>query len=884
MVLADTITIDEIILPSNNHPSENTSREAAGSRQLSRKLARGVKNHIPIYSSLKRNDAAVRNALEAVNSKAECGHISGADLWEAEFSAGVNNRRTRKALRNIVEENYTIDGPIKSAHEIDHVPGLLGKFQRGLNNTLDVTGLDNVLGRLEIYQGVDKGDTFRRNYATVSGETSAFFSGSLLATGGAMIAGLYAGGTAVQGISEATGSDAISDVFGYTLAGGMLAVGLLTGDVLSGARGTGMIANQYAAKKSRGDTSTTLGKVSTILKPALMLSTIGAVGFGMAGCDYDASASETGDGTGDGSPGDTDYGETPEGDTLFREMTGKNSDPLWALLAEADKNNDGIITNHEADDFLKNSPARRLAETRYSSIGDFSDFDSEQGLSVADAKAYMGSFHNMADLSPNEPLWGLMADADIDNNGIVTEKEINKFLEGRSDAEHLRARYNHLGDFRLSDDAKGVSIADTQAFLDDYHKAYQNNFGNHQRTFHNVGNLNLIDIDNDGIDDYLHFSLDNTDAKTAEVLKRLSQDESIGYLPEGSDAVVRIFRHGDGTPIAIADVGENGLADEMTLREGLKMSERDIINGISSGNLVAEASLIDRQGTYPELGETDCYNDDTVHIFDRKGSWDHRQPTEVVRLPPKPEPEPIVSGPSEPLPKSDITYTTDRGWEGLEGRHPADSLEGKTMVLHSGDMVGVGPSEEAAANGYDTQTIVEHSDGEEVYGKKTLGTKARNIFTPKENEWYRYKIAEHQDGTHGEPVVLNGNNGICGNESGHPDEVRFKHVDHKIEGGYRPLGKGHSMLGGVEVSEGENNYNLHTNVWHETDGSPKVVDRHDQRVEVDPMRNSTAAAAGAVVGSAATAGAYEALGPAEGATVKVIEQGMKGGQHGGQGF
>ncbi|MFC1732672.1 hypothetical protein ACFL6I_20405, partial [candidate division KSB1 bacterium] len=85
-----------------------------------------------------------------------------------------------------------------------------------------------------------------------------------------------------------------------------------------------------------------------------------------------------------------------------------------------------------------------------------------------------------------------------------------------------------------------------------------------------------------------------------------------------------------------------GLSEDIIYNEGRIMTNEQLFAGVQNGDIIAEASLVDRQETYPELGKADCYNDDRVHIFDRIGEWGNREG--VPRVPHKPVPHEPTPG------------------------------------------------------------------------------------------------------------------------------------------------------------------------------------------------------------------------------------------------
>ena len=313
-------------------------------------------------------------------------------------------------------------------------------------------------------------------------------------------------------------------------------------------------------------------------------------------------------------------------------------------------------------------------------------------------------------------------------------------------------------------------------------------------------------------------------------------------------------------------------------------NEVDTARFIQNGRLAPGVRYV--ESCFYDSMDTANPNDDKLHVFATvlKGGDGHRHhPTITHKHGPCPEPKPGQVDEPNLNANQIIEYTTDRGWEGLQGKHPAYTLDGKTMIIHSGDHIGVGVNDVAALQGYDSRTDVNHPDGSQVYGRKTIPSKIKNVFLPADQEWDRYKIFKTQDGSRGEQIVLDGNNGIYGTNGGHPDEVKFKYHNPPTQGGHQILGKSHTLLGGVradETNNGRDDYNLHTIVANGTRDNPNVVGERNQPVHVEPMRNSTAYAAGVITGAGGTYGIMSTTTTAGDTVINVVKPTLNGGQAG----
>lgn len=1076
-------------------PVSSRSESKSGSRL--KRFFKGVANALPIYSSLKTNDVAVDNAMKIIGSKAgsNSNHIGGNDLWETEYICGINNRATRKALMNrISEKNYTIDGAVESAHEIKNdqstwtslrqfaksacTKDLFSKkelkelgsdsldlLQSGLNGALTTTGLDNYLGKLEVYKGEKGWDTFWRN-TRMSGEVQAAISGTLLgsiATTAAINAycGYVAGGSIINGLKESTGSGIISSLYGGALSAGMLLSAAYSGNILGAARSAAILAQQYAAHKSKGNRNTYSGKAAGLLGLAVTAGLLAScenaygqanhhmhsstnplglpevapepeatpearIGGGHAAAhpapeatpEYhlaetpastpeapaphtpsvpkinqvtdplpnwvkstpvtDASPEYNLPAQGAASefylmPSPIASGEsgiitaesglgTPEGG-IPREIVVDPFDvmanryphqPAWRVLAEANTDNndwlspaeyntidpklgipfaeidaknlgDGVNVHmikalfdrqgyHAGEHRMHTPPAVIPRAEHFSPMkidpAEFLRFMygdvRGQPLHEAQIPAWQDNFWNGTDNAPvhaveanahaapstpreslfmaevrehsNEPLWKILALADSDRNGIVTENEADAFLMQRNDAAELGARYHNLGDFTKSDGTDGISIADAKAFLDDYHNTYLHNYRLHQREHIGGGNIGI---------EGNKFVFNFADPDYAAHLDSHDNVPKLGFVPDESDVVIRIFRHNDGTPIAIADIGDNGVSDNLQFRNGIKLSEQNIFDG--NGNLrsgyFAEAAVIGRNETYG-------FGNDEVFIFDRIGGGHGHVPH--ARVPHNPEPWQVICRPSGPDPDNpmkpftpiddipcnardmSIKYKTNGGLFGLGGVYnpAAFANHDNTLYVTEGETVRV-----VVPPGEGQITDVYESDG-------TTPTQGRESFWNFARPHHREVYVEgkkfgglrmdhghvHYNGM--EDIQLRGDQG-----------VKFDYHPHHPRCRSDSSQPGHWYQRHVEVEPGNSDMNEHVLRTRRYNGAGPVGEAV-QNVEVEANPNKYRAE-GFVAGLPAGYALHEVLAPAAGVreVIKYIPgPGGIGGQNGGPGI
>ncbi|MCX6707457.1 MAG: hypothetical protein NT001_04945 [Candidatus Woesearchaeota archaeon] len=226
---------------------------------------KGASNCIPIYSSLKKDNKAVDVAMNNLGTiAAGSTNVSGADVWETMYKCGVNNSRTRNALKKKLKENkYTID---------DCVIGDKNKYENGKSKDgwkkVKSKNVWKEFAGLEIYKGDDgwlSWDTFKRN-TRISGEVRAAVSATALGVFG--LSAYYALGSAAGGADEVTKGHYYSKGYGL----GLGALGVISSIASGSIDGTLRSAALVSANTSA---ITKYPKLSYLLGLGLTASTLG---------------------------------------------------------------------------------------------------------------------------------------------------------------------------------------------------------------------------------------------------------------------------------------------------------------------------------------------------------------------------------------------------------------------------------------------------------------------------------------------------------------------------------------------------------------------------------------------------------------------------------
>ncbi len=286
-----------------------------------------------------------------------------------------------------------------------------------MNKTLDATGVSKYTGNLEIYQGTGKLDTFLRN-TRMSGTSSALVSGTAIGLGAGAF---YAATTGAAGVKDFTitddaSSSLVGSAAGYGLSGAMLLTAAYTGNIAAGLRSVGMMAQQYSATKSKGDKNSKYGKLASVLKPALALSLVGAVGAGCAGGDESNSGSlETIAEKGSEKPG------------LFDRFVNSKY-----IAGDFDEDKD----SHSKSNFSESaSEATSESTSTLNKIenGAKAAFGFLAGTSLFSSGDY---FQNHAGSYDGNALFELLDKADKNGNHSVTEKEFNAVASDTQEARY----------------------------------------------------------------------------------------------------------------------------------------------------------------------------------------------------------------------------------------------------------------------------------------------------------------------------------------------------------------------------------------------------------------------------------------------------------------
>ncbi len=332
LLLADYIMADTTTMDSLDHlinQERNTSKKGGIGRFLSK-----VADYTPVIGSLRVKEKAVKRTLDVVKKVAEDGTISGTQLWEVMRTSGVNNGATRKQVMSLVQENYTINGAVESAHLVRD-----NKVVNFLNEGL---GLKHIGDGLQVYKTGDKWDTFKAN-THIGGETRAIMSGTLLAAGGsALFYGLSGGAQALDDKLQETGISemgyaglAISTVLGATMITSL--------DGYAMARGAQIIGNSAlgtAASKLKNEKLSRAAYVSGLAGTATILAA--------TGCSFDVRYPGFSDGY-----SETDTGNDSENpDITFADL---NCDDQ--AVYQADFDGDGFSDPNDEKPFCSEEEA-----------------------------------------------------------------------------------------------------------------------------------------------------------------------------------------------------------------------------------------------------------------------------------------------------------------------------------------------------------------------------------------------------------------------------------------------------------------------------------------------------------------------------------------------